>query len=69
MWLQYHIRFYIDGIPFMISVALSRIFFTNVQTLTTFPELRMIACTTFVLIGNLGFDIVKEVFRELCKSD
>ena len=48
----------------MISVALSRIFLTNVLTFTTLPELRIIACTTFVRIGNLGFDMLKAVFNE-----
>ena len=50
----------------MISVALSRIFFTNVLTFTTFPELRIIACTTFVLMGNFGFPIVNELFKVFC---
>ena len=50
-------------IPLIISVALSRIFLTNVLTLTTLLELRMIACTTFVRMGNFGLDMLKGVLQ------
>ena len=52
----------------MISVALSLIFLTKVLTFTTFPELRIIAWTTFVRIGNLGLPIVNEVFKLFCSK-